>query len=143
MFSILLRVLLIISLVLNGSGYAVASTHMQMGHMDTAVLAPPSAAERVATAEPPCHQDQHNSASASAAQLPDTAPAAAPGKSKHPAPDCCKFGACSCACVHQAQAAVPAYSLRYTVIEHAGVVRPMQPGHVAPTLPHLIRPPIG
>lgn len=143
MFSILLRVLLIISLVLNGSGYAVASTHMQMGHMDMAVSTPQSATDRVVTAEPPCPQDQHNGASTSAAQRPDTAPNPAPGKSKHPAPDCCKFGACSCACVHQAQAAVPAYTLRYAVIEHAGGVRPMKLGHVAPTLPHLIRPPIG
>ena len=138
----LLRVLLSIGLILNGSGYAVASTHMQMGYMATVALAPLSTGDPVTVAQPPC-QHHDSGASAPATQLPDAASYTAPAKSTHPSPDCCKSGACRCACVNHAQAGIPAYSFRYAVIEHASAVRPLKPGHVTPALPHLIRPPIG
>ena len=139
---ILLRALISISLILNGSGYAVASTHMQMGHMSTVASVPQPPAEPVATAEPPCHQHQVN-ASAAAAQLPDAVHDKAPAKSKHPSPDCCKSGACRGTCTHQAQTALHTHPLRYAGVEPVSGVRPLKPGHAAPALPHPIRPPIG
>jgi len=140
--SLLLRVLLSISLILNGSGYAMAATHMQMGHGDTAVLAPEQAPDSMSAAEPPCQQ-HHSGASGPVAQLSDTASDTAAVKSEDPSPDCCKAGTCRCACIHQAQVAIPADSLDGAVIEHAGVMHPLKPGHAAPALPHLMRPPIG
>lgn len=143
MLAILLRVLLSISLILNGSGYAMAATHMQMGHGGAAAsVAEPEAPDSVSAAEAPCQQ-HHSGASGPVAQLSDTTSDTAAVKSEHPSPDCCKSGACRCACVHQAQVAIPADSLDGAVIEHAGVMHPLKPGHAAPALPHLIRPPIG
>ena len=140
--SVLLRVLLSISLILNGSGYAMAATHMQMGHGDTAASAPKQASDSVFAAELPCQQ-HHSGVSGPVAQLPDTTSDSATVKSEHPSPDCCKSGACRCACVHQVQVAIPMGSLDGGVIEHAGVMQLLKQGHTAPALPHLIRPPIG
>ncbi len=142
-WSLLLRVLLTVGLILNGSGNAVASAHMQMPHMSIAGAAPLAAANPVATAEPSCHEPGHGAVSVAETQRPDAATDAMPVTSEHPSPDCCKSEACSCACVHQAQAAVPAVALQQAVIEHVSSVRPMKSGHDSPALPHLIRPPIG
>lgn len=141
--SLLLRVLLSLSLVLNGSSYAMASTHMQMGHHESAATTPQQKTDdTVAAADPACHQ-QHAGGSEPATQAPDTTPDIAPVKSAPPQPDCCKSGACPCACVQQAQAAIPMYSLGDSVMGHADLVIALKPGHAAPGLRHLIRPPIG
>lgn len=141
--SLLLRVLLSLSLVLNGSGYAMASTHMQMGHHESAATTPQQAHDTVAAADPACHPQHHDSASEPATQASDTTPDIAPMKSEPPQPDCCKSGACHCACVQQAQAAIPMYSEGNAGMGRADVVFALQAGHAAPVLRHLIRPPIG
>ncbi len=138
MFALLLRCLLCISLILNGSGYVMASAHLQMGHMGSiAVIQEPAPA-----AMPPCHQNDDASGTA-AVELPEAVQDESRAMSKHPAPDCCKSGACQCACMHQAHAVLPVQALRHDVSGHAVDVRTLQPAHPAPALPHLIRPPIG
>lgn len=141
--SILLRVLLALSLVLNGSGYAVASVHMQMDQAGQASTNITSVGNPSEAAEPPCAAHHASMGSMSAkAQVGDTAADVTSVESGHPFPDCCESGACRCACVHQCQAAVFAVTLQLAVIEKVSNTRPMAPGHESPAVPHLIRPPI-
>jgi len=142
-WSILLRVMLTVGLILNGSGYAVASSHMQMEHTAMAGVAPPNAANSEATAGPACTEHPQAMVPVAENAGSDAATDASSVNSLDPSPDCCKSGACRCACVQQAQAAVPAVVLHQAVIEHVGSVRPMESGHASPAIPHLIRPPIG
>src|SRR3546814_6168691 len=58
-----------------------------------------------------------------------------------PPPDCCESGACDCACMHPAQAAVVSAAVDLGSLEHTDSVRPMSSVHASPSLPHLIRPP--
>ena len=142
-WSILLRVLLALGLILNGSGYAVASTHMQMDHAALASTTSTTVAKPSMAAEPPCAEHHSSMGSMSVkAQAAETAADTSSVKSGHPSPDCCKSGACRCACVHQCQAAVFAVTFQLAVIEKASNVRPMASGHESPAVPHLIRPPI-
>lgn len=140
--ALLVRVLLSLSLILNGSGYAVAATHMQMA---IPASTPQPARDHATTAEPPCPQHHRDAApaSTSVSVAPvDAVSRTAPVKSNPPL-DCCESGACLCPCVHQAQATIPAMAFHAPMIEHVGVVHPLMPGHATPALPHLIRPPIG
>lgn len=142
-WSILLRVLLAVGLILNGSGYAVASTPMQMDHAAQTSATLTSVVNSSAAAEPPCAEHHASMGSMSAkAQVAEIAADATLGESGHPSPDCCKAGACRCACVHQCQAAVFAVVLQLPVIEKISNVRPMTSGYESPAVPHLIRPPI-
>jgi len=132
-WSTLLRLLLLVAFVFNTTGTAVASVHL--AQPGTVEAAPPV---KAAVAEaPPCHQHQP------AVTVADEQPSTPVEKAKHPSPDCCKSGACRCACVHHAPALMIALGFYPLIIEHARSVRPMSSGHVAPALPHLIRPPIG
>ncbi len=142
-WSILLRVLLAVSLILNGSGYAVASAHMQMDHAALASTTTQPIVHPVATAEPPCAEHHQGGSMASKIPSADAATDAASVKSGDPSPDCCKTGACRGACVHSGPVAVPTMAFRPVVIEHANSVSPMISGHASPAIPHLIRPPIG
>lgn len=143
-WSILLRVLLALGLILNGSGYAVASTHMQMDHAALASTTSTTVAKPSMAAEPPCAEHHSGSQSMSAkADAVDTAEHATSGKYGLQSPDCCKSGACKCVCVHQCQATVPAIAFQLAVIENASIVHPMTSGHESAAVPHLIRPPIG
>jgi hypothetical protein len=100
----------------------------------------PTPAAVAASDDMPCHG--HHATAATAAPEAATAATPAPVKPKH-APDCCKSGACRCACVHIAQVAVPVLQLPPAALDHARSVRPLALGHAAPALPHPIRPPIG
>ncbi len=136
MFALLLRGMLCISLILNGSGYAMTSAHLQMGHTDRiAAMQEPAPADM-----PPCHQNADASETV-AVESPEAVKDQSRLTSKHPARDCCESGACQCACM-QAHAALPVNALRHDVAGHANDVRPLQPDYPAPALPHLIRPPI-
>lgn len=141
---IALRVLLAVSLILNGSGYAVASGHTQTDHAALASTTSQPIVHLVATAEPPC-AEHHQGVGSMASETPpaDAAMDAASVKSGQPSPDCCETGVCRDACVHQAQAAVPAVAFQQAVVEHVDSVSPMKSGHASPAIPHLIRPPIG
>ena len=134
-WSILLRVLLSIALVLNGATGAFAATGMQMSHAVPVSSAP--AAERTAV-EKPCHQ-----AIGMAHVGPTAATDPAPEPSKHPRPDCCKSAICTCRCV-QGVRAPPIYAFVPTaLVNHSQSVRPILLGHISPALPHPTRPPIG
>lgn len=131
-WSILLRLLLAAALIFNGAATAVASVHMN--HMVEAAVQP----EPVAAEDSPCQQ-RHPATTAAADQdaTMDT------DTDQAPSSDCCKSGACRCACAYHATAAILDFDFVAPIIEHAASVRPMSTGHAAPALPHLIRPPIG
>lgn len=142
--SVLLRLLLSIVLLLNGTATAVASVSMHMNHVEKSAatsqvtsIASPDGQDKM-----PCHDA--NEAKVAKAAHPDA------GEHMHgspdtgtPSPDCCESGACRCACIHHAQAAVGAAVVSVGLVEHTDSVRPMFSVHASPALPHLIRPPIG
>ena len=127
---VLLRVLLILSLLLNGFGSAMASTTMTMPAM------PLASQEQATQSAPPCHD------MATMDHAMDASPEQAP-QGKHPVPDCCKSGLCQCVCVHAAQLAPPALLALGFDASRTHLAQPMHSGHPEPALPHLIRPPIG
>ncbi len=133
----LLRLLLCFSLMLNGWGYAFASTEMQVSHMATAVQAASAAAHPAA---PPCHSmEQGGLASMHVAQ--EASPHAAPAK--HGGPDCCEASLCACDCLQHASLAMPEALANVSVELHAVHASRVAAGHSAPALADLIRPPIG
>lgn len=138
--SALFRLLLALSLVVNGTSSAFAGTQMLHGADDT--HAPPAAADshadHAAAAAPPCHETQ--GMPAPHAQL---AEAADHEQGSDPHADCCQAGACSCPCATHASAALVGLASSAASIEHSVNIRPMSLGHASPALPHLIRPPIG
>ncbi len=121
--ALLLRVLLCLGLFVNGSAQARAVTH--------SVLASHQA--RVAT--PPCHEAEDMKATGSQAHAHHAAPA--PTK-----PDCCKSGACDCACSHGAVATMPTLHAEGRHVRHASLVGLPATQYASPALPRLIRPPI-
>ncbi len=128
--SALLRVLLCLALILNGSGAAVAATQMQMGHIANIVAdSAPAPGEQVVAS--PCHGDQHG-----------LAHAAEPKPVPHPSPDCCQQGHCNCDCLQHLSAAAPRFFVPMPMLAHAPVLRPMHAGHPSPALANPIRPPI-
>ncbi len=129
----LLRVLLSVVLILNGIGSAVAS--VQMAHAGMMAMEIPVSS----AAEMPCHG--HDDVQAEATQA-DVIPALAYEEPSLSDPSCCESGACRCACIHQAQAAVAVLLPIEAVIIHTRAVLAPNAGHSAPTLSHLIRPPI-
>ena len=135
-WSVLLRLLLGLVLVFNGSGGAMAAVHVHAvaDHGAAGVMA---AAEQAGASHAGCHGD------------PAGTVHHAPGKDaggmahggKPPSPACCTTGGCECASP-SAQA-----SLAVVAGPVVGTARPpahrATPDHRAPALPHLIRPPIG
>src|SRR5689334_7089585 len=101
MGSLLLRLLLCLCLVLNGTASAAASAGLPMR---AAGERGPTHAVATATESMPCH----HAATALAGTQIDGEALPAPyghGKNGHDqhSPDCCKSGACRCACMHAAQ----------------------------------------
>ena len=124
---VLLRLLLCLALLLNGTASAMAAARMAIPHAEPQGRTMQSAA--------PCHDmamvDQ-------AAASTDRAP-----EDGHPAPDCCESGICQCACVHAAQPAVPAMPAPGFIAGGSRPAQAMPAGHADPALPHPVRPPIG
>ena len=140
-WSALLRVLLSLSLALNGVSTAAAAVHLPL-MLETATQAADSTGVQDAAGQGmPCHG--HHGVGAEVAQ--DGAPATAldPAPEKSSSPDCCKSGLCRCACVHGVQAALLADIDTTAILEHDHSVRPLPLGHVEPAASRLIRPPIG
>jgi len=135
LWSTLLRVLLSLSLILNGVATAAAATHAHASAADiqSAIATPVKVSQ--SAEEVPCHEHQQAESAVTDKQPP--APVQPATKSS---PDCCKSSTCGCACV---QAALPGVGLAAPVLEHSRSVRQLTPAHAAPALPHLIRPPIG
>ncbi|GAB3099687.1 CopL family metal-binding regulatory protein [Lysobacter terrae] len=148
--SVLLRLLLSLCLVLNGTGAAAASAHMPMQH-ESAPLGTEATTSASASADAmPCHGGHHEAAAMQSPADPMAMGHASHDKASKPdhsrpghTPDCCKSGTCRCACVHVAQVGVPAMLLPAAVPAHERSVRTLTLGHAAPALPHPIRPPIG
>jgi hypothetical protein len=145
--STLLRLTLSAVLILNGVGTAVAGTRMHLeharhiGHTSQAVAAQAMANDQ---AVPPCHHHGHDGVAPVSAPVDDRGVATnATEKSKTPAPDCCKSASCGCACMY-ATAGIVVTPLPHAVFNlHAAIAWTEASGHRPPSLPHLIRPPIG
>lgn len=125
-----LRILLSLVLVLNGIGGAMAATRMQLTTTPTQEV---TAAMPDSMAGMPCHEQGAMGVGKNHGQ-PQKTPAV---------PDCCKGGACACACMSVAQAMLLTPSLTTPAWVHVSLTKRLSLGHVDPTLPHLIRPPIG
>lgn len=140
--AILLRVLLSVVLIFNGSGYAYAATQMHMSgvsaasHMTDRDVADLSAAAHDA---PPCHEAMGDMAD------PDPAPPAdgLAGHDGHDGSNCCQTDQCDCVCAQHVPATPLAFWLRAPVLVRSRVpaYRPAQ--HLSPVLSNLQRPPIG
>ena len=116
---LVLRILLSLALVLNGTSGAWAldaSTAM--------VKAPPA----IADVAPPCHGH---------ADEPDPAkPAPQPS-------DCCQTAACQCACAHLPAVAFLTAAVAKSPPMSSGSATVVVHRHATPPLPHQLRPPIG
>lgn len=132
---LLLRVLLSLTLLMNGVTSAMASVQMDMQHASQQAQVEASKAV-VVNAHQSCHDE---AATPQKHAAKDKASGGDHGRDS----DCCKSASCRCACLLSAQATVPVWSVPNSVAHHAHVVRPLPLGHAAPSLQHLIRPPIG
>ncbi|MGO4551443.1 CopL family metal-binding regulatory protein [Lysobacter sp. 2RAF19] len=128
--AILLRLLLCVALVANGTSAVYASTMMAFGAgMDATAAASQDS-------KPPCDD------------MPAMAHAATATDHGAPAPpvshdDCCPPGACLCSCVSHAPT-IPAFgAFAIPVRPSAAPVAVLRISFASPALPHLIRPPIG
>ncbi|NUS39190.1 MAG: CopL family metal-binding regulatory protein [Lysobacter sp.] len=130
-WSILLRLVLSLGLVLNGTAWAMAPSHLQSFD-----VAQHRGQAMQTVAGTPCHG--HHAMSGRA--VADSA-ASADHVPTQPLP-CCKSSACGCACA-QAQVVVVPASLPLMPLAKEFAAHPSAPRHAAPVLPHLIRPPIG
>ncbi len=119
----LLRVLLCLGLLVNGSAQAMAVTHSVL------------ASHQVRVATPPCHGAEETTAARSQAHEHRAAPATKQ-------PDCCKSGACDCACSHGAVETMPILHAQGRRVRHAALVGLSVTRYASPALPRLIRPPI-
>lgn len=135
MGSLLLRLLLCLSLLVNGVASAAA-----MPRMEAAVPAAQAMAASGSSASGThCHQDGPMAMPHEGAKMLAHMHGKAQG---HPMPDCCKSGACDCACTQLAQV-FSVTPLIVSLVPQATVLPPPEPQRAAPALPHLIRPPIG
>ena len=124
------RVVLCISLILNGS--ALASTSMPVSlQLDRTA---------VGTERPSLHAACHEQADVAVATHAHAPSSPLPGKGKHATPECCPAGSCACACMPPLPGvAVAGFNPMAMQAMRSGHVRVL---HDEPALPHLIRPPI-
>ena len=134
LWPLLLRVVLSLTLLMNGVTTAMASVQMDIHHASQ--MAQAARLTPVANAHQSCHE---GAAEPDGKATKDEPP---PGDhSRHS--DCCKSASCRCACLQSAQATVPMWSAVKVPAYQFHSVRPLPLGHAEPRLPHLIRPPIG
>ena len=129
---LLLRVLLCIALILNGSGLAVAATQMGVQH---AAMAGSTPDPQPAPAGDTTCMD-HATAATPAPEAP------MPGD--HSAmTDCCTTGAsCDATCPAGLLATLTVPAMEWRMTQHLLVARSAQPDHPAPALHDRYRPPI-
>ncbi len=141
-WSVLLRMMLIVALVLNGAGAAAASVTMLQASMPETASSTAHAMQATSTMQSgmPCHDMAQTMAKPASPEIAIQSPGHA---GKPAAPDCCKSGTCQCACMQAAHAALPAMLAFAVDSPHSDVAHPMPAGHADPALPHLVRPPIG
>jgi hypothetical protein len=130
---ILLRVVLSLSLVLNGIGGLLAATEMALG--------PAATAHETASAATPAatHSGCHDHASMPHHQQPSPEPA---GKLPAGHSDCCGVGLCGCACAQLPSLAALELLFVPPNLEHERLSDAVDANRPSPALPHLIRPPI-
>ncbi|WP_216957916.1 MULTISPECIES: CopL family metal-binding regulatory protein [unclassified Lysobacter] len=134
MSHLVLRALLCLMLVLNGTGYTAAATQMGLAHL--AMSAP---GEQAAT--PPCHgESSHDEVAAMHAHADDDCATAGMDDG---APDCCQSSHCNCDCLQHATAAIAIFSVPAGLPPERHRAQPRQIDRPSPPLPHLLRPPIG
>ena len=133
----LLRVLLCVALVLNGTTAAVAAVTLEHRIADSSESEP--------APSPPSGHGCHDEASAGmpAAGVAREQEAPNPESAQHPGPDCCAKATCNCACVQAAQAGSPVVAAGAVVPKSVQLRSPPDARRAEPVLPHLIRPPIG
>lgn len=141
---ILLRVLLSLTLVLNGVGYAAASTTMELHGLHADSEAGRTASASLDDTSMPCHTEadmiqmdmaHHGHGSCPASDMPPLA-------NESGGSDCCDSGQCVCACAQHVVFALVMPAVPNAEVVHATSVRVLSLGHAQPALPHLIRPPI-
>jgi hypothetical protein len=136
----LLRLLLCMTLVLNGSGYAVAATQMQLLQVARAEQANRLATEVVHDAPAPCHSQVGQKEPAPA--MSHDAVKSGSSASQHGSPDDCQT-LCSCDCLQHASLAMTELVPPTAERLNTPSTRRIPAGHAAPVLANLIRPPIG
>jgi hypothetical protein len=135
MFPVLLRILLSLTLVLDGSGTAIASTMAVQGMPMTMAQSPTSDGH---DAPGPCHETDEVASSPEEQSMHPIAP-----DPQSPAPDCCKSGTCACANAQPAQFAAHSTLRQVFANSRAHVVHPTQLKFTTPAQRQPIRPPIG
>jgi hypothetical protein len=137
-WSLALRLLLALAFALDGSTSAVAGARMAAADAMQASMS--------ARGPGSLHADAcaGHSEGGHAVDHTDDHPAAGPA-SPHDrsTPDCCKGGACQCACTHATHALAAGIAVVPRSIQRARVLNLAAANPPAPALPHLIRPPIG
>lgn len=144
--SALLRVMLIVALILNGAGTAAASVILMPGASPDSVSTGQTRSHPMTVAmlsSSPCHDMAQMTAERSSSNTVGALPAEQAQKTKHSTPDCCKSSVCRCACTQAVAAALMTVAAFGVGPLHSDVVRPLSLRHADPTLPHLVRPPIG
>ncbi len=121
----LLRLLLCFGLLVNGSAQAIAVTHSAV------------AGQQAGTAAPPCHEARDMKATGSHLSGQHLVSHTSLKK-----PDCCKSGACDCACSHGAVATMLAPDIHGRRFAKAKLLALLPARYASPALPRLIRPPI-
>ena len=137
--SIVMRMLLCVALILNGSGYAFAATQMELQHL---VMASEIAGAPAADPATPCHE----SAAVSPADVTPhhaTTVDCVAEKAHTPEQGCCQPSQCSCDCLQHATSAVRHALPSAYIPREARVVSAQAARHASPLLPNLFRPPIG
>jgi len=130
------RMVLCISLILNGS--ALAATSMPMS---PSLAHQPADRTAVGAGRSSLHAACHEQAAVVVAAYEHTPSSPTPAKGKHATPDCCPAGNCACVCLPALPGTVVAGFDPMAV--HALGSGHGRARHDEPALPHLIRPPIG
>lgn len=135
--SLILRLFLALALAANGIGSAFAATHMQISSVGAA-----AASIRMDDREAAEECDKHSGMDATALQ-DNSVPSDLPGNAGEESAGCCQAGLCACVCVMHAVAGMANNRVIETLIDRDTTAQVLSTGHMAPALPHLIRPPIG
>lgn len=131
--SIILRVLLSLCLVLNGAGTAVAAVQMEAASIATGAMASDAMAS-TAGADVACH-DQGMVSDASQHGVMEHDGSSTPS-------DCCKYGACQCACAQYAQVTIALFAPEGSIGVTCIALHALADGRPAPVPDALLRPPI-
>lgn len=134
----LLRLVLSLGLILNGSGYASAAAMLHVANAaPAAVVSDTPQAENTA----PC--PEHGAVTTSA-EVETAASSAShdPGQREHGKPGCCGAAGCIATCLQHAPAAIVAPWFGPAVPVHSVSIGWTDAAHASPALPDRIRPPI-